>query len=201
MAFMRAQREGQKYFFDTFPIDRLKLSNLDHRNGRILIVDVGGATGHQCIALRQTSGLLGKMVLQDHAIMLAKANAEELASHKVDVQIHDFFTEQPVKNAKAYYLRNVMHDWNDESCIKILQRLREACSDDSMILIDEMVLPDHGATRKQTQKDVQMMACLAAIERSRSQWEHLLGNTGLAITKVCTYDTEMGDAVIIAMKA
>jgi len=201
MAFMKSQREGQRNFFDAFPIDQLKLSGSDYSAGRVLFVDVGGATGHQCVALRQKTGLLGKIALQDQAMMLAKANKEELISHGIDAQAHDFFTEQPVKNAKAYYLRNVMHDWTDESCIKILRRLRDACSDDSMILIDEMVLPDHGASWKQTQKDVQMMACLAAIERSKSQWEQLLGKAGLSIKEISTYDKEMGDAVIIAVKA
>ncbi|KAG6354382.1 hypothetical protein INS49_004399 [Diaporthe citri] len=36
---------------------------------------------------------------------------------RVELQVHDFFTPQPVKGARAYFTRSVLHDWPDEqSC-------------------------------------------------------------------------------------
>lgn len=38
----------------------------DRRTGRVMMVDVGGGAGHQCLALRETfPHLKGKMVVQD----------------------------------------------------------------------------------------------------------------------------------------
>ncbi|KAK5125543.1 hypothetical protein LTR85_000654 [Meristemomyces frigidus] len=202
VAFMKAQREGQKAWTDSFPIAPLKLSDSELEGGRTLFVDVGGSTGQQCMALRQQyPSLHGGVVLQEQERIIAAVNKEALASYGIDAQAHDFFQEQPVKGAKAYYMRNIMHDWPDGRCIAILQRLRDACADDSMVLIDEMVLPDQGASWKQAQKDIQMMAALAAMERSEAQWKELLAKAGLKIQQVCTYDKEMGDSVIIAVKA
>jgi len=202
MAFMKSQREGQKAWTDTFPMVMLELSEPDLNDGRPMFVDVGGSSGQQCIALRQQlPGSKGGIVLQDQEMVIAKVDKEQLAGYGIEAQAHDFFKQQPVKSAKAYYMRNIMHDWPDDKCADILTRLREACADDSMLLIDEMVLPDTGASWKQAQKDIQMMAGLAAMERSESQWRDVLARAGLKIRQVCTYDKEMGDSVIIAVKA
>ena len=202
MAFMKSQREGQKSWTDAFPVDYLKLSNEELRDSRIMFIDVGGSTGGQCIALRQQHpDLSGDIVLQDMEAVVARADSQELARHNVKPVAHDFYDEQPIKNAKAYYMRNVMHDLPDEKAIIVLQRLCDALASDSMILVDEMVLPDIGAKWQQAQKDIQMMACLAAMERSESQWHRLMSKAGLKIRQICTYDKEMGDSVIIAEKA
>lgn len=202
VAFMKSQREGQKNWTSSFPVELLKLDGREVSSGRVLFVDVGGSAGHQCISLRQRGpDLLGGMVLQDQAMVIDRLNKPHLAGFGIVAQVHDFFQEQPVRGAKAYYLRNVMHDWPDDKCVEILQQLREACAVDSMVLIDEMVLADDRVSWKQAQKDVQMMACLAAMERSRKQWKDLLAKAGLTIQQICTYDQEMGDAVIVAMRA
>lgn len=37
----------------------------------------------------------------------------------VEMMAHDFFTPQPVQNAKYYYLRTVLHDWADDKAVPI----------------------------------------------------------------------------------
>ena len=37
-------------------------------------------------------------------------------------QTHDFFA-QPVRGARAYFLRRVLHDWPDSCCLRILKEL------------------------------------------------------------------------------
>ena len=76
-----------------------------------------------------------------------------------------------------------MHDWPDQKCVEILRNLRDAMADDSMILIDDIVLPDLEASWKQAQKDIQMMAVVAAMERSETQWKELLVEAGLKISR------------------
>lgn len=43
--------------------------------------------------------------------------------------------------ARAYYLRNIMHDWPDDKCVIILQQIMKAMNKKSVILIDDMVIP------------------------------------------------------------
>ena len=70
---------------------------------------------------------------------------------------------------------------------------------DSVILIDEIVIPNEGANWRQTQLDLAMMATLAGMERTEGQWRHLLTSAGLVITEICSYKPEFGDSIIEAV--
>lgn len=54
----------------------------------------------------------------------------------------------------------------------------------SKLLINDIVLPDTGATRFATISDINMLALLAAMERSEAQWRKLLEQAGLKVIKV-----------------
>ncbi len=63
-----------------------------------------------------------------------------------------------------------MHDWPDDKCITILSQTLEVMKEDSVILIDDMVLPNQGVYWRATQLDLAMMAGSAAMERVEKQW-------------------------------
>jgi hypothetical protein len=100
--------------------------------------------------------------------------------------------------ARAYYLRNIIHDWADEQAIAILKNQISAMSDDSVILIDDMVLPEKGSPWRATQLDMTMLAALAAMERSENQWYELLEKAGLDVIKIWKYTEECDDCIIVA---
>lgn len=56
----------------------------------------------------------------------------------------------------------------------------------SKLLINDIVMPNQGASRFATQCDINVMALLAAMERSEKQWHALLASVGLEITKIWT---------------
>lgn len=61
-------------------------------------------------------------------------------SKRIELQVHDFFTPQPIKGARAYFMRSVLHDWPDEQCRKILGHLKDAMDPGySKILISDCV--------------------------------------------------------------
>ena len=68
----------------------------------------------------------------------------------------------------------------------------------SILLIDELVLPNKGASGMAAQMDITMMATLGSIERTEAQWRSLLDRAGLEIIKIEQYDSEMGYSVIEA---
>ena len=77
-------------------------------------------------------------------------------------------------------MRMILHDHPDESCVKILQHLVPAMGKESVILLDEMVLPPEHV-------DEVSMAIHSAMERSEEQWAKLVGAAGLKIDKVVMY--------------
>ncbi|KAF2092637.1 O-methyltransferase [Rhizodiscina lignyota] len=191
--YMAVSHSGKRSWLDAYPFS-LKSQDVDSE--RVVFVDVGGGIGHQCISLRESHPqLTGRVVLQDLKEVVEQANVPET----IEVIAHNFFDPQPVQGAKFYYLRNVLHDWSDDKCILILKHLIASMTSDSMILIDEMVLPDIGAHWHATQYDLTMMVALAAQERTRSQWEALLDQAGLQITSVHCYTKTVAESIIEAV--
>ncbi|KAK4499671.1 hypothetical protein PRZ48_010189 [Zasmidium cellare] len=203
-AFMAAQRIGQRSIWDgRVPVSDLQLSEKDVADGRVMFCDVGGGMGHQCLDLRKYHPeLKGKMVTED--LPLAQdmiPNREEMKKLDIEPIPHDFMKEQPTKNAKVYYLRNVIHNWNDEPSKVILSSVRKAMADDSVVIIDDVLMPTIGATWKQASMDMAMMTMLAAMERTKEHFEKLLADSGLKLREVHVYDEEYGDSLIVAVPA
>ena len=83
----------------------------------------------------------------------------------------------------------MLHDWDDDSCIKILRNIAHAMQPGySRLLINEYVVPDEGAITSITSMDLLMMALGAVKERTEKQWRMLLDQTGLKVTGIWTYD-------------
>jgi len=91
-----------------------------------------------------------------------------------------------VKGARAYYLRTVLHDWPDKQVLQILARVREAMTSDSLLLINEMILPESNVALSSATADLMMMVSFASLERTQQQFETLLDKAGLQLVKVWT---------------
>lgn len=94
-------------------------------------------------------------------------------------------------------MRNIMHDYPDDLCLKILEKLKAAMAADSVILIDEMMLPNQGTHWLAATLDLMVMSTLGAMERSEKQWEELIERAGLRIREVFTYTEELRDSVLV----
>ena len=92
-----------------------------------------------------------------------------------------------------------MHEYPDDKCAVILGQIMEVMDMDSLILIDDMVLPNEGAHWRQTQLDLLVMAGLAAMERTERQWYSMLDAAGLKIQKIYTYTPELRDSIIVTV--
>ncbi|KAJ5748752.1 uncharacterized protein N7511_010448 [Penicillium nucicola] len=160
------------------------------------LVDIGGSHGHQCIELaKKYPSLLNHLVLQDLPVTVDKLAPIE----GVKVEAYNFFETQPVKDAKFYYLRRIMHDWPDDKAAQILVNTAAAMGPDSRILIDDVVMPETGANWQATMADISMMI-LAGRERSRSQYEHLAKLAGLQVQSVHSYAASTYTAIVVMVK-
>ncbi|KAI0100791.1 S-adenosyl-L-methionine-dependent methyltransferase [Nemania sp. FL0031] len=198
MSWMASQRHGLPGFLDV--VDFKEQFTVQSANDPVF-VDIGGALGHQSIAVREKyPGLVGRIILQDTAEGIEQAKTIALPGFEtLETYAYDFFTPQPIKGARAYYLRNILHDWPDDKCIEILENIKPAMKEGSWILIDEMVLPERGAPWRATQLDLAMSTCFAAMERSRADWDSLLSKAGLTVLKVCKYTDQLDDSIIVAV--
>ncbi|KAK5997733.1 O-methyltransferase af390-400 [Cladobotryum mycophilum] len=151
--------------------------------GRALVVDVGGSKGHDLEKFRLCHPEIpeGSLILQDLPGILA-----EVKLHKViEPQVYDFFTPQPVKGARVYFMHNVLHDWTDEVAVQILKNVAGGMERGySRMLIHESLVSNVKPLARVTTSDLTMMAILAAKERSENEWRALVEEAGLKIIKI-----------------
>ena len=220
---MSASREGQKTWLDVVPFEKEFCQDL--KPDTPLFVDVGGGIGQQCLALKtRFPNLPGRIILQE----MPQTLPQVLPVDGMEKMAHDFWTLEPVQGkspsknrpnlihlfgmcermtkpvsfhagARVYYLRNIMHDYPDEKCIIILQQIMKAMNSSSVIAIDDMILPNCGASWRAAALDMTMMASMAAMERTEKQWLALLDAAGLKMKKRYTYTEELQDSVILAV--
>ena len=109
------------------------------------VIDVGGSHGVVAIELARKFPSL-RFVVQDRAevIMECSHQVPKDVAHRVEFIAHDFFTEQPIKNADVYFFRCVFHNWADQACIKILKALIPALKVGARVLVQEILLPEPG---------------------------------------------------------
>ncbi|KAF3010834.1 hypothetical protein E8E13_008765 [Curvularia kusanoi] len=170
----------------------------------VVFVDVGGGNGSQCAALKKAfPELQGRMILQDRPAVLEKARKVE----GMELMAYDFLTEQPVHNARAYYFRQILHCFDDDTCIQILQMHLPALlnNPDSRIYIDDKTLPDEKSkadglgVEYTAALSLAMKAMFDAQERREKHWRWLLDQAGMEIVEIRKF-TKFDDSVIIAKR-
>lgn len=67
---------------------------------------------------------------------------------------------------------------------------------DSVLLIDEMVLPETGVSAIAASIDLTMLSSLASAERTKEEWTELLDDLGLEIVKTYTYNERTYETVM-----
>lgn len=165
---------GQDWF-EFYPVEKLR-----GNGSRPLLVDIGGGLGHDLVSFKAKTKLSGKLILEDLPAVIEEAKDLPKDIEKVG---HDFFQRQPdsVRGARAYYLRTVLHDWPDKQAGEILMNIREVMSTDSILLINENVLPASNVPLYNAQMDIAMMACFSSLDRTEKQFESLLDSAGFRL--------------------
>ncbi|KID82751.1 O-methyl transferase B [Metarhizium guizhouense ARSEF 977] len=167
---------------------------------RVLFVDIGGGLGHQCIRLRETyPDIAGRVILQDMPITIGRLTKP--MPHGIEAMEHNFDNLQPIKNAKFYYVRNVLHGLPDSNCIAMLKKIAPSMNAESVLVIDDIVIPDIGARSQACQLDFIMMASIAGMKRTRQQWHTLLKAAGFNVVDIRTYSEPLQDSLILASLA
>ncbi|KAF4988022.1 hypothetical protein FGRMN_10016 [Fusarium graminum] len=192
--YMSIHHAGMAQWHEVYPVEE-KMKDLDPE--QVFFVDIGGGIGTQSVALREKfPDLKNKIIVED----IPDTIAQNISNPNVEKAAQNFFEPQAITGARIYYMRNILHDWPDNECITILKHTAAALAPDSVILVDEMVLPDTDAHFHATQQDIALMSTLAAMERTREHWNSLVKKAGLKITNICTYTVSLRESIIEMVK-
>lgn len=151
--------------------------------GRPLVVDIGGGKGHDLKKFHAKHPEIpaGSLVLQDLGDILKGVEAADA----IAIQPYDFFTPQPVRGSRVYFMHNVLHDWPDATAVQILRNVAAGMEKGySRLLVHESLVSSVKPLLRVCVSDITMMACLAAHERSETEWDALISSAGLRIVKI-----------------
>lgn len=167
-----------------------------------VFVDVGGGKGNDVKLFLSSypDASPSSIIVQDRAEVLKLIDDPVLVQEGGPVQrmAHDFFSPQPVKGARAYFMHRILHDWPDDKAGKILRQAAAAMEKGySKLLIYDILISDRKPSMAAVMADISMMRQFSAKERSRSELTELLESSGLKLVKVWA-DAKTADSIVEA---
>ncbi|KAI1407788.1 S-adenosyl-L-methionine-dependent methyltransferase [Hypoxylon sp. FL1857] len=160
------------------------LSDVDARGGTL--VDIGGSHGFVCVHLAQQYRNTS-FIVQDLPSTIGSAPqpicSDAQIAARIRFEVHDFFTQQPVRGADVYFLRWIMHNYSTPYAVQILRNLIPALKPGARIIINDHCLREAGAEnpwdeRLMRSMDLVMMTLLNAQEREEGDFRQLFKMAG-----------------------
>jgi len=151
------------------------------------VVDVAGGFGSLlALILKQNPALNG--VLLDLPPVIERARADRhltarAVAGRCSFSGGDMFEAVP-HGGDAYVMKYILHNWDDEHCVKLLTNCREAMNPGGRILVADAVVlpvekPDWGKLL-----DIQMMVVVPGKERTKEEFAALFRRAGLRLTRI-----------------
>lgn len=148
------------------------------------VADIGGNGGDLLLGvLKQYPGTRG--ILFDLPEVVERARpaigASSLAE-RVEIVGGSFFESVPV--ADLYLLKQILHDWHDDECRRILGQIRAAIAPEGRVAVIDHLLSDVPAPGESQGTDIAMMLWDTGRERKRHEMEALLASSGFRVDRI-----------------
>jgi hypothetical protein len=163
-----------------------------------LIADIGGGTGSLLFAILKSQPE-ARGILFDDASVVAEAHARfgnlEVGGRCSFVP-GSFFLSIP-SGANLYLLKDILHDWDDETATRLLHKLRAAMpSRSKLLVIERLIVPDNQPSASKA-LDIVMLVLSGGKERNGDQYRGLLASAGFTLLRVA--DASLGISLMEAI--
>ena len=160
------------------------------------ICDIGGGQGHLLCSLILQHPHLSGTVLELGSVIKDK---QLLWADRMGVQDRCLYLEgdmfREVPRADAYMMKMILHDWDDEECVKILSNIQKASPPGGRIFLVEHVVPGPQTPHFSKIFDIHMMCALTGRERTVDEYAKLLELSGLKYVE--THHPRSGEIAVI----
>lgn len=102
---------------------------------------------------------------------------------RCEVMACDFFKEIP-PGTDAYLMSHILHDWDDETCQRILGNCREAMKPGSPLLVVEAVIPPGNEFSVAKLLDLEVFVMGGGRERTEAEFRDLFQSSGFSLSRV-----------------
>ncbi|MER6398980.1 methyltransferase [Kitasatospora sp. NPDC001603] len=161
------------------------------------VVDIAGGNGALLTTvLRAHPALSGVLFDTAHVIEAARTElADSPDADRIGFESGDYYEKVPA-GSDVYLLSRVLHGRDDEACVRVLERIREAVTADGALLIIERVIPEDGTPSLAAWFDVHMLAIAGGFERSTAEYSGLLERAGFTLAAV--HDLPLDSRLLVA---
>jgi hypothetical protein len=155
------------------------------------IVDVGGGSGSQLVAILDSfpecNGVLfDQPQLADAAIV----------HPRMKYVSGDFFYSVP-SNADAYFLRWILHNWQDDQVLEILRVVHRSMKKTARLVLAEAIVSKEPSHSSAKWSDLLMLIMLGGRERTEDEYCSLLSKAGFRLDRIV--ETNCSLSLLIAM--
>jgi hypothetical protein len=151
-----------------------------------VVADLGGGLGDYLAQILEAFPSVGNGVLVDTPAVIDQARGRpELAGLVEDGRLGfapgDFFAGVP-EGVDIYVTKQIMHSWQDDQIVKVLERCR-AASPTALVVAAELV-DRPGATSFVRHFDLVMLVTMSGHVRSAEQFAHVYERAGYRVTEI-----------------
>jgi hypothetical protein len=155
-------------------LEKYDFSKLQH------LCDIGGGHGHLISSILQRHPHLRGTVLEREQVIQDKTllwpNKMGIAADRWNFVTGDMFNQVP--NADAYFMKMILHDWDDSECLRILSNIHRASPSQTRIFIVEHIIPGPETPHFSKLFDIHMLCALTGRERTEDEYVVLLKQAG-----------------------
>ncbi len=151
-----------------------------------VVADIGGGKGHLI-------DVIAKEKTIDQGILFDLPEVVEQVDnlHASCTTVAGSFFEKIGVNADIFILKRILHDWDDEQALAILQQVSAAMHTDTRLYICEGILDYSKDKQLLAAYDLVLLSIFQGRERTKNQYEVLLKQAGLSIVTIHHIDDIM----------
>jgi len=163
------------------------------------LVDVGG--GHGLLLgtiLKRNPLMTGTLFDLDHVVSGAVNGPLKPLMDRCTLTGGNMFSSVPA-GADAYIMKHIVHDWQDEQCIKILKACRKGVNAGGKLLVVDAVIQPGNDFFPGKFLDLQMLIFPGGRERTEKQFDELFTASGWKLSRIIRTATK--DSIVEGVPA
>lgn len=153
-------------------------------SGITSVTDVGGGHGLLLATiLQQNPHLKGTLYDLPQVMDGLAGGPTEPVKDRIQFVAGSMFESVPA-GSDVYMMKYIIHDWPDETCLKLLKACRANVNSGGKLLVIDMVMPGPNQPHFSQIADLEMMLFPSGKERTEAEFRELFAAAGWKLTRV-----------------
>jgi len=163
-------------------------STVDFSQNNIL-VDVGAGDGYLLEQILRKYPKLQGVFFEQPPVCESHKQSRDLVD-RYSLIGGDFFKSVP--RGDAYILKHILHDWNDDFCLKILNSVKVAAGGSKIkVYVAEIIIKSTPGEQFAKMYDIHMAVASGGRERTEEELKELLKKSGFKMDKIHSTQSDM----------